>query len=408
MDKKIEDGIVEHTICKEMRPVYSTNTELMCGVIEYNGKTYLFDFGDIAKIINFNKKFVFADENDIYPSYPCNYKRFTYLDFLYIHNSNDTCFVFKNNNRHDLRRTNIEIYHRFHKQIVEQYDVIEYIPGHYQSTGQDANIMKNPIWKIRENEKDYLLMYCEKDTICKLCNESYQKILDYEIVQNKKSTWFKMQNGYISGSHNLYMHQIIAGCYGNGKGIKTVSVDHVDRDKLNNTMENLRTATMKEQQDNQKGNLKGTKKERQCSAKPLPDGITQNMMRKYVVFYEECTNKETQTMRQFFKVESNPKLKKPWFSCKSCKMSIQDKLAQANKVVEDLENNIYPENPEQILPKYISLIVTRDKPHLVFEKRVGDKRHNVKMVLPEEYDLEAQVDILNDKIKKKYGDDFVY
>ena len=66
MDKKIEDGIVEHTICKEMRPVYSTNTELMCGVIEYNGKTYLFDFGDIAKIINFNKKFVFADENDIY------------------------------------------------------------------------------------------------------------------------------------------------------------------------------------------------------------------------------------------------------------------------------------------------------------------------------------------------------
>jgi len=406
MDKKNEDGIV--SVCKEMRPVYSTNTELMCGVIEYNGKTYLFDFSDIAKIINFNKKFIFVDEKDIYPSYPCNYKRFTYLDFIFTNNSNDTCVVFKNENQFDLRQSNVGIYHRFHKQIVEQYDVIEYIPGHNLKRGCDANIMKNPIWKIRENEKEYFLMYCDKDTICKLCNESYQKILDYEIVKNKKSTWFKMQNGYISGHDNLYIHQIITECYGNGKGTKTVSVDHIDRNPLNNTIENLRMATMKEQQDNQTVNQKGTKKERQYSAKPLPDGITQHMMRKYVVFYEEFTNKEKQTMRQFFKVESNPKLKKPWFSCKSCKMSIQDKLAQANKVAEDLENNIYPENPEQILPKYISLIITRDKPHLVFEKRVGDKRCNVKMVLPEEYDLNSQIDILNDKIKLKYGDDFVY
>ena len=407
MDKKIEDEIVENSIFKEMRPIYSTNTDLMCGTIEYNRKTYLFDFGDIAKIVNFNKKFIFVDDKDIYPSYSCNYKRFTYLDFIFTYNSNDTCFVFANNNQFDLRRSNVEIYHRFHKQIVEKYNVIEYIPGHYLKMGQDANIMKNPIWKIRENEKEYLLMYCEKDTICKLCNESYQKILDYEIENEKKSTWFKMQNGYITGSHNLYMHQIITGCYGNGKGTNTVSVDHIDRNPLNNTMENLRTATMKEQQDNQTGNLKGTKKERQCTAKPLPDGITQNMMRKYVVFYEECTNKETQTMRQFFKVESNPKLKKPWFSCKSSKMSILDKLAQANKVAQDLDNNIYPEKLQN-LPKYISLIITRNKPHLVFEKKVDDKRCNVKMVLPEEYDLNSQIDILNDKIKKKYGDDFVY
>jgi hypothetical protein len=45
--------------------------------------------------------------------------------------------------------------------------------------GQDANVMKNPIWKIKENEKEYLLMYCEKESLCKLCNESYEKILDY-------------------------------------------------------------------------------------------------------------------------------------------------------------------------------------------------------------------------------------
>ena len=68
------------------------------------------------------------------------------------------------------------------------YDVIEYIEGHYYATGKDANIMKNPIWRVKEKEsgKEILLMYCEKDTICKLCSVSYKKILDYEKNQNKK------------------------------------------------------------------------------------------------------------------------------------------------------------------------------------------------------------------------------
>lgn len=38
----------------------------------------------------------------------------------------------------------------------------------------------------------------------------------------------------------LHIHQIITGCYGNGKGTKTISVDHIDQDPLNNTWENLR------------------------------------------------------------------------------------------------------------------------------------------------------------------------
>jgi hypothetical protein len=39
---------------------------------------------------------------------------------------------------------------------------------------------------------------------------------------------------------------------------------------------------------------------------------------------------------------------------------------------------------------------------LVFEKRITGKRLNVKMVLPEEYDLEEQILIMNEKIKEKY------
>jgi hypothetical protein len=247
-------------------------------------------------------------------------------------------------------------------------------------------------------------MYCEKDTICKLCCESYQKILDYENNSNNRNkiTWFKLQNGYIMGSTNLYIHQIITGCYGNGKGTKNVSVDHIDQDPLNNTLENLRIATRKQQEQNTKGIKEGTKRERKQNAKDLPEGITQEMMKKYVVYYHEWLDKEHTKKREFFKVEKHPKLDKIWTTTKSEKVSIQDKLNQANKVVDDLENNIYPEKEGIQLPKYVSLVNMRDKQHLVFEKRIEKKRLGLKMVLPDEYDLQYQLDILNEKIKEKY------
>ena len=386
-----------------MKPKYSTNEKLMCGVIEYNSKIYLVDLNDKDRIINFNKSFIFVNETDIYPSYCYNYKRFSYLDFIFNYNQETVYFIFKNENNCDLRRTNVEIYHIYHKNISQKYEIIEYMRGHYLTMGQDANLMKNPIWRIKENEKEYILMYCEKDTICKLCPESYQKILDYENNSNNRNkiTWFKLQNCYIMGSTNLYIHQIITGCYGNGKGTKNVSVDHIDQDPLNNTFENLRIATRKEQEQNTKGIKAGTQRER-SSKKDLPDGITYEMFKKYVYYNREFYNKEKTKEREFFRVE-HPKLDKPWATTKSEKVSILEKLAQANKVVDDLENDIYPEKGEPTLPKYVSLVVTREKPHLVYEKRIVDgKRLNIKMVLPEEYDLHDQLAILNDKIKEKY------
>jgi hypothetical protein len=386
-----------------MKPKYSTNESLMCGVIEYNNKTYLLDLHDKDRIINFNKNFVFVNETDIYPSYSSNYKRFTYLDFIFNYNNETVCYNFKNGNEFDLRRYNVEMYHFYHKNISEKYNVISYIPGHHKTIGQDANIMKNPLWEIIENEKEYLLMYCEKNTICKLCPESYQKILDFEEKHNngKKITWFKLQNGYIMDSNNLYIHQVITGCYGNGKGTKNISVDHIDQNPLNNSMENLRIATRKEQEQNSKGIKEGTKRERNYNAKSLPDGITQEMLKKYVYYAREFYDKDKKKEREFFRVE-HPKLDKPWSTTKSNKISIQDKLLQANKVIEDLENDIYPEKDDPKLPKYVSLVIMREKPHLVFEKRTDDKRLNIKMVLPKEYDLHEQLQILNEKIKVKY------
>jgi len=406
MNKKIDLHYEKESyiINLNMKPTYGINTELNCGTITYKNKIYFVDHADKDRIVNFNKSFVFFDsEKEDYPSYAYNYKRFTYLDFIFNFNTENAYYQFKNHNKFDLRHSNVEIYHIYHKIINEKYKVIEYINGHYCTSGQDANAMKNPLWKINENDKEYLLMYCEKDTICKLCDKSYAKILDYEKNQNfgKKITWCKLSNGYIMGN-NIYMHQIITGCYGNGKGTKTISVDHIDQDTLNNIWDNLRIATQNEQIQNSKGIKSGTKRARKNNAKELPGGIRHEMMKKYVVYYHEWLDKEHTKAREFFKVEKHPKLDKYWTTTKSHKVSIQEKLAQANKIVDDLENNIYPEKNTPNLPKYFSLITFREKPHLIFEKRIDGKRLNIKMVLPEEYDLQGQLELFKEKIASKY------
>ena len=324
------------------KPVYSVDEALCCGVIDYNGRKYLMELKDRDLIINFSKKFLFAEESDIYPSYQYNQHRINYLQFLYYFRDDvNVKYVFKYGNQYDLRRCNVQCVHKYHDYVIQHYKdkVLEYSPGHFVKNGVDPYSMKNPLWVIRENEndKEYLLMYCEKDTLCKLCIQSYQKILEYESNNGKKMTWFKLQNGYIMGSNNLYIHQIIMNCYGNGKGTKNVSVDHIDQNPLNNTFENLRIATRSEQEQNTKGIKDGTKRERKHSAKDLPEGITQNMMRKYVVYYKEWVYPEKIKTREYFKIEKHPKLSKIWIGTKSHTVSIQEKLEQANKKIIELD-----------------------------------------------------------------------
>ena len=99
--------------------------------------------------------------------------------------------------------------------------------------------------------------------------------------------------------------------------------------------------------DNDNDNNRGYKRERKRNAQALPPGVTHEMMKKYVVYYRETFEQNGKTkMREYFKVEGHPKLMKistkPWISTKSGKVYLADKLGDANQVVTDLENNIYP------------------------------------------------------------------
>ena len=223
------------------------------------------------------------------------------------------------------------------KIVKNTYILLKTYKGHIRNIGRDAFMEKNRMWKIfdEEENKNIYLMYCEPNDFIILCKKSIKIIKEFEQNNTGKITWHRHTNGYVQGSNNLYIHQIITGCYGNGRGTMDVSVDHINRNPLNNCFDNLRIATREEQESNTKS-ADGERRERKHNAKPLPEGITNDMMRKYVVYYKECYNKEKELYREFFKIEKHPKLEKPWIGSKSNKVSIFDKLKEVNETVDTL------------------------------------------------------------------------
>lgn len=303
----------------------------------------------------------------------------------------------------------------YFKELVKKFNVIEYIyNGTIVKEGRYSGQYKNPICKIlnEKNEEEYLML-CNRNIICILCPHSYEKIKEFEKKNNYKIPiiWSYQKSGYILGNNNLYIHQVITDYFGNGKGTKELSIDHIDQNPLNNKYHNLRITDRKTQQQNSKGIKVNTKRERKYNAKPLPDGLSQEMMKKYVVYYSECYNKEKNLYREFFKIEKHPKLDKPYIGSKSNAICLKDKLDIVNKIVDDLDNNNI--NSEEIdtskkrnLPQYITIQKTRNKSHLVFDRRNENKeRQTMRSILPDVYDdiLEEKLKIFAQQIENKYN-----
>lgn len=377
----------------------------------------IIDIEQLVFLLNSKKLFSlkFEEKSDYdYPYYTYNENKINIFEYLYKSRGLDV--TFKDNNKYNLTPGNIYLTHPYDSIIKKTYTNANYVYSHINTRGRDALYNKNPIWRISNN---FLCMLCEPKTLVYIDNTSFEKIKKMNV------TFFLCNNGYIAGRYNnkqYYLHQLLMDCYGNGKGTSNISVDHIDRNPLNNCYDNLRIVDSNTQQQNTKGIIKGTKRARKKSARELPEGLTQEMLEKYVVYYRECYNINKQLYREFFKVEKHPKLEKIWTSSKSNKISILDKLETANKIVRDLEKDVYPDHSNKkekekendithSLPKYVSLRIIREKPCLVFEKRItkedGTKdRYSLKhsfMNYPKNNEqLKEPLDILINKVKEKY------
>lgn len=305
---------------------------------------------------------------------------------------------FKNGDCYDMRCSNLEVVHQYHLTMKSKYPDAIYIEGKCKTFGKSAKIMKNPMWKVG----DIYYMYCEADRLVKLDETALQKLREFETENNVQLTYYIQKSNYCMSNPVLhYIHQIIMNCYGNGKGTKYISVDHIDKDTLNNCYSNLRIASRKEQEQNSKGIQDGTKRARKINAKPLPDGITQDMLPKYVVYYKQCYNKQNQSYREYFQIEKHPKQTSIIASTKSQKVSIFQKLDEIKQKLECLEKG--DKLPQyKTLPVGFSIRQSRGSPHLVYELRSQEKRYNLRMKLKSTDELTDVFDKFKENLISKY------
>jgi hypothetical protein len=247
-------------------------------------------------------------------------------------------------------------------------------------------------------------MHVINDIYTKFSIEDLNKILKYGDI---RPTWGITVDGYVKTlieKKFIYLHQYIMNTHENDNTDLKETIDHINRDKLDNRKENLRIATMAEQIENR------DKMKRQKNAIALPQGIIQSDLPKYVIYGHEIYNKNK--FRDWFYIE-HPKLDKIWYSSKSDKFTSKDKLEQAKLKLKHINKEITDEQYKNltetiILPPNITLSIDKrtNKYTLNIDKRekVNGERKTVasyKMTLKHN-DLQIELDRFINEINIKY------
>jgi hypothetical protein len=153
--------------------------------------------------------------------------------------------------------------------------------------------------------------------------------------------------------NQILLHRLVAHiAYQNPNNHPTV--DHINRQTLDNRHVNLRWLS----QSNQNRNT--DKRKRKINARPLPDDI-EGPLPKYITWNLSVETTKTGKVleRKFFRIEKHPaQNEKTWTTTKASTVSNQDKLNQALEKLSEFDKLLEPEDPlrEQLLKEYNELI----------------------------------------------------
>lgn len=370
------------------------------GYIILDKYTLICDIDLILYMSNSKHNFIYNSSISKFPYYKYNNQIVTLVEHILQIKLQNIDILFNNNNTYDIRKQNLRYRHSYHNYIITKYPTAKYIDGHYKKSGRDSNILKNPMWYIGDNT---YIMVCEHNETLYLDEEALVRIKKYE-DKNGKITISKQNNYYVCNPSKLYVHQIIMDCYGNGKGTKNISVDHIDQNPANNRFSNLRIATQEIQQKNTTGIKEGTKRTRKKNATELPNGITQDMLPKYVVYCNRCYNTEKNLWREFFEINSHPNQNGQYIaSSKSNKIPIHKKLEEIKQKLYELNQNTYTKN-EKIYPTGIYIKNMRGSDHFILDLRKDNIRYNLKMKMNNTKNITDEYNRFILKISKKYPD----
>ena len=229
-----------------------------------------------------------------------------------------------------------------------QKKIIKSFNGHIIKQGALAGEIRNKYYLIQNGEELYYEMETESGVSFSFSIEDLAKVLFKDDEKSKYITWYLQKHiGYITANINgkyIYLHQLLMDHLGNGKGKD--SIDHINRNKLDNRRENLRITSQSIQNEN------CGKRSRKRNAKPLPNELVEwlienrdtNNLPKFVVYYSEF--KDGKMIKEFFKIEKHKELEKPWASPKGMlSISLIDKYLLTEEKLNEL-NWILPDQPQ--------------------------------------------------------------
>ena len=323
------------------------------------------DFELVGNIIGYSCKYISPkwmideDENLLY-THNTNYGKIYLIELIYKFSIKEYDYTFLDKNNYNYRKCNIEIRSIYEKYLPNDVEIIENYIGHLIKLGKHSGETKNPYWLVMSNnviddsvddQKVFYIMYCGikagEHIFTKFSQESLEKVLKIDdkeyptwiIVAENKSNGDGINNNYIStkvNEKNTYLHAHIMDHSGFGKG--QMSVDHINRDKLDNRLSNLRIVSQSEQNKN------AGKRNRKVNAQPLPDELIDKVLPKFVVYYHEKVynaKKEFVYFRDYFQIEKHPLLgDKKIRSSKSTKIDINEKLNFIKNELKNVENEM--------------------------------------------------------------------